>query len=164
MERLRTKQEYFGGAAIVVKSSCSPQRLAPDQPTLQWAPIQEHKEYSGTMATGAGSDQHSELHSKLVLQISTCNYCPSWKWTSLGWKDLKDLPRRSLSEQVRYQRTSVAWCQLVKPKQRMQQDSLFVQCLHRQGTCQRLPLPAPVLCPNCLMRHWLLCNITASTT
>lgn len=34
-------------------------------------PVQEHKEYSGTMATGAGSDQHSKLHSKPALQTST---------------------------------------------------------------------------------------------
>lgn len=36
MERLRTKQSYSGGAAIVVEnSSINPQRLAPDRPTVQ---------------------------------------------------------------------------------------------------------------------------------
>ena len=46
------------------------------------------------MAVEAGADPRSNLHSKPVLQmIITCNYCQSWKWTSLGWKELKALQK-----------------------------------------------------------------------
>ena len=51
--------------------------------------VQEHKEHNGPMAMEASVGQHGSPYPKPVLQIIPCNYCPHWKWPSLGKKDLK---------------------------------------------------------------------------
>ncbi|PKU39122.1 hypothetical protein llap_10574 [Limosa lapponica baueri] len=104
-------------------------------------PVQEHKDYSGTMAMEASADQHSNLHSKPVLQIITCHSCRSWKWTSLGQKDLKALQK----EPVRASQVPRNWCCKVLIGQAQIADATgfpVVEFLHRQGDCQRLPVPA----------------------